>query len=482
MSRGERGSRGGFILYLTAGTLASIVFLLPLAWAVLRSLMPSNLVTQAPSGADFSHLTTANYTGLISANGILHYALNSLLVACGTGLLTAIVATMAGYGFARFRFRGSGIVFALVLVTLMVPFQALLTPLFLELHSLGLLNSLVGLALFYTTFNLPFGVFVMRNTFLQIPWELSEAAAVDGASTARTLISVLRPLVVPGIATTVLFAFLFSWTEFVGALTFITSNNLYTLPLALLNMEYGSVGQVNFGYLEAGAVIAMIPCVLLYIGLQRFYIRGLMSGVVKGLRGRGRSGAGGLEFGLQDAAQQLSGLGLRELGAEDDGLRGLGGPQALFHPLPDLFGVPLPDDHRDHALAPLGVGDADHGRLADAGVGEQHVLDLRRSDVLPAPDDRVVGAALDEQVAVRIEPAPVPGGEPAAGVQRARPAVLAGDLIAADEHQAGLPGPERRAVVPADLELDPGQCPAHGPEPVAHRLVVRRQRRPVVLR
>jgi multiple sugar transport system permease protein len=212
----------------------------------------------------------------------LHYALNSLLVAGGTALLTALVATMAGYGFARFRFRGSGIVFALVLATLMVPFQALLTPLFLEMHSLGLTNSLAGLALFYTTFNLPFGVFVMRNTFLQIPWELSEAAAVDGASTVRTLVSVLRPLVVPGIATTVLYAFLFSWTEFVGALTFLTSNNLYTLPLALLNMEYGSVGQVNYGYLEAGAVIAMVPCVLLYIGLQRFYIRGLMSGVVKG--------------------------------------------------------------------------------------------------------------------------------------------------------------------------------------------------------
>ena len=244
--------------------------------------MPSNLVTQAPPGADFSHLTTANYSGLISTNDLLHNALNSLYVAVGTGLLTALVATLAGYGFARFRFRGSGFVLALVLVTLMIPFQALLTPLFLEMHSMGLTNSLVGLALFYTTFNLPFGVFVMRNTFLQIPWELSEAAAVDGASPARTLVSVLRPLILPGIATTVLYAFLFSWTEFVGALTFITSNNLYTLPLALLNMEYGSVGQVNFGYLEAGAVIAMIPCVLLYIGLQRFYIRGLMSGVVKG--------------------------------------------------------------------------------------------------------------------------------------------------------------------------------------------------------
>jgi multiple sugar transport system permease protein len=274
--------RVGFALYLTVGTLASLVFLLPLAWAVARSLMPDSLVTQAPSAQDFGHLTTGNYTGLIQANDILHYALNSLLVACGTALLTALIATMAGYGFARFRFPGSGVVFALVLVTMMIPFQALLTPLFLEMHSLGLTNNLAGLALFYTTFNLPFGVFVMRNTFLQIPWELSEAAAVDGASPARTLISVLRPLVVPGIATTVLYAFLFSWTEFVGALTFLTSNNLYTLPLALLNLEYGSVGQVNFGYLEAGAVIAMVPCVVLYLGLQRFYIRGLMAGVVKG--------------------------------------------------------------------------------------------------------------------------------------------------------------------------------------------------------
>jgi multiple sugar transport system permease protein len=280
--RRKERDRIGFLLYFTAGTIASVLFLLPLLWGILRSFMPSALVTSAPSASDFKHLTTQNYSGLISANDILHYVGNSLLVACGTALLTAVVATMAGYGFARFRFRGSGIVFALVLATLMVPFQALLTPLFLEMHSLGLTNSLLGLALFYTTFNLPFGVFVMRNTFLQIPWELSEAAAVDGASTIRTLVSVLRPLVVPGIATTVLYAFLFSWTEFVGALTFLTSNDLYTLPLALLNMEYGSVGQVNFGYLEAGAVIAMIPCVLLYIALQRFYIRGLTSGVVKG--------------------------------------------------------------------------------------------------------------------------------------------------------------------------------------------------------
>jgi len=97
-------------------------------------------------------------------------------------------------------------------------------------------------------------------------------------------VSVLRPLVVPGVATTILYVFLFSWTEFVGALTLLTSNDLYTLPLALLNMEYGSVGQVNFGFLEAGAVIAMIPCLLLYVALQRYHIRGLTSGASRTLR------------------------------------------------------------------------------------------------------------------------------------------------------------------------------------------------------
>ena len=173
---------------------------MPLAWAIFRSFTPDSLVTQAPSAKDFSHLTTANYSGLISGD-ILHYVGNSLAVAIGTALLTAVIATMAGYGFARFRFPGSGVVFALVLVTMMIPFQALLIPLFLEMHSFGLTNNLTGLALFYTTFNLPFGVFVMRNTFLQVPWELSEQAAVDGASATRTLISVLRPLVVPGIET-----------------------------------------------------------------------------------------------------------------------------------------------------------------------------------------------------------------------------------------------------------------------------------------
>ncbi len=240
-------------------------------------------ITAAPHWSDFSHLTTRNYSDLFS--GPIHlwrYVANSLIVSIGTALLVAVLSTLAGYGFAKFRFFGSGLVFALILLTLMVPFQAVLTPLFLELNAMHLTDSRLGLILFYTTFNLPFGVFVMRNTFAAVPAELEDSAFIDGCGPMRSLVLVLRPLVLPGVATTILYAFLASWTEFLGALTFLTRTDLFTLPVALLNIQSGTYGALNYGYLIAGAVIAMVPCVILYTSLQRFYIQGMASGAVKG--------------------------------------------------------------------------------------------------------------------------------------------------------------------------------------------------------
>jgi multiple sugar transport system permease protein len=275
--------RAGTVAYVIGGIAISAVFVLPLLWEVLRSFQSELAVTSAPSAASFRHLTLANYQALLSGqDDILRNVTNSLIVSVLTAILTAIVATLAGYGFALFRFRGSGIVFGLVLVAFMIPFQAVLTPLFLELHDLHLLNSLIGLALFYTTFNLPVGVYVMRNSFTQVPRELVDAARVDGASVTRTLVSVFRPLIMPGIATTALYAFLFSWTEFLGALSFLTNDNLFTLPVALSNVETGTYGSVNYGLLLSGSVIAMIPCIVVYVALQRYYVRGLVSGALKG--------------------------------------------------------------------------------------------------------------------------------------------------------------------------------------------------------
>ena len=279
-----KGSRRGlgFWIYLSCASALAVVWVLPLLWEVVRSFEPAVLATSQPQGADFTHLTLSNYRGLLGASEDVGLNLaNSMITALGTAALTVLVSTLAGYGLSRFAFRGAGLVFGVVLLALMVPFQALLTPLFLELHFFHLTNSLLGLVIIYSTFNLPFGVFVMRNTFGQIPRELVDSANVDGAGVMGTLVMVLRPLVLPGMATTAIYAFLYSWNEFLQALTFLTSDNLLTLPVKLFNIEIGTYGAINFGYLSAGVVIAMVPCTVLYLALQRYYVRGLISGALK---------------------------------------------------------------------------------------------------------------------------------------------------------------------------------------------------------
>ncbi|SBN64364.1 multiple sugar transport system permease protein [Curtobacterium sp. 9128] len=270
-------------LYAIAGVGSALVFGVPLIWSILRAFQSEAVITSAPDPATFFRLGWENFAAVFgSSSHLLTGLLNSVIVSVCTAVLTAVLATMAGYGFARFRFRGSGLVFGLVLLTMMVPFQAILTPLYLEMNAMGLTNSLLGLVLFYTTVNLPFGVFVMRNAFESIPPDLEDSAFVDGASRFRVVVSVLRPLLLPGAATAALYAFLASWTEFLGALTFLTKDSLYTLPVALLNLQTGAYGQVSYGNLVAGSVVAMIPCIALYVGLQRFYVAGLSSGALKG--------------------------------------------------------------------------------------------------------------------------------------------------------------------------------------------------------
>jgi multiple sugar transport system permease protein len=275
-------SRVKVVLYLLAAVLSVIVFVVPLVWALMRSLQPNATITSAPDLSTFFKLTFDNFRGIADQGHIPRAVLNSLIVSGGTAVLTTLLATSAGYGFGRFTFRGSGITFGLIIVTLMIPFQAILTPLFMQLNAMHLTDSLLGLVLFYSTVNLPFGVFVMRTAFSSIPTELEDAASIDGAGTMRTFTHVLRPLVVPGMATTALYAFLAAWTEFLGALTFLTRQDLYTLPLSLVNLQQGAYGQVNYGYLAAGSVIAMVPCVILFVALQRFYVAGLSAGAVKG--------------------------------------------------------------------------------------------------------------------------------------------------------------------------------------------------------
>lgn len=279
-SRGGTATAGNGI-FIVVGILLSILFAGPLVAAFIRSLQQEAQIVQAPNASSFVGAGFGNYIAIFTKLPFFQFLGNSLIVSLGGAIGNALVATLAGYGLARFKFRGSRFVFALILVALMVPFQALLTPIYLEFNALGLIDSQLGLIIFYVTFNLPFGVFVMRNTFASIPRELEEAAYVDGDGVIGTLIHVLRPMVLPGVATVMIFTFLACWTEFLGAFTFLTSQSKQTLPVALLSLSQGAYGAVNFGYLIAGSVVSLVPCVLLYVALQRYYVQGLAAGSLK---------------------------------------------------------------------------------------------------------------------------------------------------------------------------------------------------------
>lgn len=213
--------------------------------------------------------------------GIWQHTLNSLIVSLATVVITVVVSLFAGYGFSRYRFPLKNMLFVLLMATLMIPFQSILTPLFIMLAKLGLNNSLVGLVLVYVTLQLPFSVFMMRNSFDAVPKEIEEAARVDGVRDLRLLTRVLLPLVMPGVATVAIFAFLNAWNEFLAALIFLSSNDEYTLPVLMTAVRVGRLGSINWGAVQAGVVVMILPCLIVFLLLQRYYMRGLTAGAVK---------------------------------------------------------------------------------------------------------------------------------------------------------------------------------------------------------
>jgi len=265
------------------GVVISLLFLFPVAWTVLRSLQDGQAAAIGLGAGMFDGLSGDNYSALgDSGVSLVRYVANSAAVALGTTALTSVVATMAGYALARVRFAGAGLVFVIILTPFMVPFQGILVPLFTLLNWMGLNDDLLGLVLVYTTFQLPFAVFVMRNSFAAVPKELEEAAMIDGLSTFGVLGRALLPIVTPGIATVALYAFIFAWNEFLAALILITSQSKFTLPIALVNLQSGQFGQIDFGILSAGATVATVPCLLAFLLLQRYYVSGLSAGSTKG--------------------------------------------------------------------------------------------------------------------------------------------------------------------------------------------------------
>ncbi len=270
------------MLLFLVGFVLALLFAMPMVWAAIASVMPPAQAAKGPPPWLPETLDTGNYEKLAEYGaGIGNYIFNSVIVATITIVGTLVVGTLGGYGFSRFEFPGKGVLFLVILATLMVPFQSILIPLFMWLKALGLLNTLLGVGLVYVTFQLPFSVFVMRNSFDKVPRELEDAAMVDGAGQLRTLRAVMLPIVMPGLVTIGLFAFLTAWNEFFAALILLTKESSFTLPVLLNSARQGLYGTVEWGALQAGVVITMVPCLVFYVLLQRYYVSGLQSGAVK---------------------------------------------------------------------------------------------------------------------------------------------------------------------------------------------------------
>ena len=164
----------------------------------------------------------------------------------------------------------------------MVPHASLLIPLFIWLNKLHLGNSLIGLSFVMIMYQLPFSVFMMRNSFESVPKEIDEAAMIDGCGRLSIIFKVLLPAVRPGMITVGLFAFLAAWNEFITALILLNDGTKFTVPLMLVNLVRGDFGSIDFGALQAGIVISAAPCVALFFVLQKYFVGGFSAGAVKG--------------------------------------------------------------------------------------------------------------------------------------------------------------------------------------------------------
>lgn len=280
--RHTRGPRPRHVLRIAAAGALALIFAFPIVWTTIGGFKPSQEANASPPVWWPSHWSLDSFTKLNSAGSSLAgYTANSVLVAAATVITTTIASVLAGYAFAFFRFRGKGLLFATSIAVLLVPYPALLISLFTVMLWLGLTNSLIGLALIYTTFQLPFAIYMMRNSFESVPKEIIEAAQIDGCTKVTALPRVVLRLAMPGVVTVALFAFLAAWNEFIAALVMLNDNPKFTLPIALVNAQNGPLNTIDWGALQAGITVTMLPCVVVFMLLQRYYVAGLVAGTGK---------------------------------------------------------------------------------------------------------------------------------------------------------------------------------------------------------
>jgi multiple sugar transport system permease protein len=267
------------IIYLAL----AFVFIFPFFWSAINSVKPASEAASSPPTYFPSRVSLENYIDLSEyGSGVIVYLMNSVIVAIMAVSFTVVLALFAGYGFARLDFPFKQSMFIIILSTMILPFQTIITPLFILMNKLSLSNSLPGLAIVYTLLQIAFGILVMRTTFTTIPKEIEEAARIDGCGSMKMIESVMIPLAKPGIVTVGIISFINSWNEFLASLIFISDETRFTLPVMVNSIRTGAYGAINWGSLQAGLVVSAVPCFFVFFICQKYYISGLTGGSVKG--------------------------------------------------------------------------------------------------------------------------------------------------------------------------------------------------------
>lgn len=257
-----------------------LVAVFPFGWMLLSSIKGLQELYTVPPVWLPKAPTLANYVNVLTNSNIPRYFLNSTIIALGSTAIALLLAVLAAYGFARFRFRGQNACQAFILISQLLPTATILVPLYVILSNLHLINTYAGLILVYLIHTLPLCVWMLIGYFKSISVELEEAAMIDGASRLTVLFRILLPLSIPGIVAVVVYSFVTTWNEFIFALVFATDTSVKTLPIGLA--EFTNEFNTDWGSVMAASVVMTAPIILLFFAMQKLFVGGLTAGATKG--------------------------------------------------------------------------------------------------------------------------------------------------------------------------------------------------------
>ena len=257
-----------------------LLVVLPIYWIVITSLKTHSEIVNAQAVTYYPHiLTFQNYIDLFEQLNYGQFLTNSCIVSVTSALIVVILSLFGGYALARYEFKGKNTMVLFVLITQMVPSLLVIIPLYLFFAKMKLINSYLGLFIYYVIINLPFCVITMRSFFERIPYSLEESAWIDGCGRLQGIFHIILPAMPPAIVAVFAFAFIGAWNELIGATIFLNTKDMWTVPVGLKSLV--GKNDVKWGLLMSGATLGLLPTGIMFFFMQKYIVSGLTSGAVK---------------------------------------------------------------------------------------------------------------------------------------------------------------------------------------------------------